>query len=149
MKNMRRMLVIVAVAVAGFVAGEVYAKSKSKEVNWAADQIQLKEIPNIKGISKADLWGNAEKGAHGTLTKFAAGTKVGLHTHTYELKLVVIAGTMVFNSEDGKETRLGPGSYRLEPAGLKHVTACAEGADCKFVEIQPGAFDVKMVEEKK
>src|SRR4051812_9807353 len=55
----------------------------AKETVWPADKITFTDVPAVKGVSKADLWGNAEKGEHGTLTKFAAGTTTPQHTHTY------------------------------------------------------------------
>jgi len=148
MKNPKQMFLVAAIAAVAFVAGQVYAAKKAGFINRAADQMQFKDS-GVPGITQSDLWGNSNKGAHGALTKFAAGTKVPLHMHSHDLKAIVLAGTMVFSGADGVETKLGPGSYRFEPAGLMHVTACAAGADCELVEIQSGAFDVKLAEAAK
>lgn len=148
MKNMKGVVLIACAAAAG-LAGQALAKNKTMDKNVPLDQVQFIAIPGVQGISQADLWGDSKKGPHGSMTKFAAGTKVGLHTHTAADKIIVVSGTMIFGDAAGKEVKLGPGSYRLEPAGFPHTTACAEGADCVIFDTQSGAFDLKMVEGKK
>lgn len=111
----------------------------SKEIVWPADKIQFK--PVIPGVSKAVLWGDPDKGPYGALTKFAKGTKNALHTHTHDIKIVVISGTMVSNFGGG-EKKLGPGSYVLEPAGAQHTNGAGEDADCLFFEESDGPFDL-------
>jgi hypothetical protein len=53
------------------------------------------------------------------LVKFAAGTDNGLHTHTYDIKAVVISGTFLYGSGGAAPKNLGPGSYLLIPGGMK------------------------------
>ncbi len=146
MKLLTQIVVVGSVAIAAFGAGTVCAKSKAEFINLAADQMKFTDMAAAKGVSTIDVRGDSNKGAHTSLVKFAAGTSVPLHIHSHDDELIVLAGTMVFSTKDGTETRLGPGSYRFEPAGLPHVTACAAGADCELASIQSAAFDVKMVE---
>ena len=117
-----------------------------KEVVWPARDITFEQTP-AKGVMKADLWGSAAKGAHGSLVKFAAGTDNGLHTHTYDIKAVVVSGNFLYGSGEEPAKKLGPGSYLFIPAGMKHTSGCDAGADCLFFEEQPGKFDIKPVKE--
>ncbi len=140
--------VLVAVLVVAHPA-PLAAKGKGgagKEVVWPARDITFEQTP-AKGVMKADLWGNAAKGAHGSLVKFAAGTGNGLHTHTYDIKAVVISGTFLYGSGGAAPKKLGPGSYLLIPGGMKHTSGCDAGADCLFFEEQSGTFDIKPVKE--
>jgi quercetin dioxygenase-like cupin family protein len=145
-------LTIVAVLIAVLIASAtpLFAdkqKRKSQEaVVRPAESIQYKEV--MKGISKAHLWGKS-RGTHGALTKFAAGTKVPMHTHSTDIRIIVVSGTIITGDPEGKETRLGPGSYRFTPAGYKHMTSCAEGAECLLYEEMPGEFDLIMVDKAK
>lgn len=150
MKRPNQLVVVGAVSIAAFIAGAVYATGKKAEfINLAAEQMKFTEVPDAKGVSSVDVRGNSNKGPHISLVKFPAGLSVPLHIHSHDDELIVLAGTMVFSTKDGTETRLGPGSYRFEPAGMPHVTACAAGADCEIASIQSAAFDVKMVQDGK
>jgi quercetin dioxygenase-like cupin family protein len=140
--------VLVAVLVVAHPA-PLAAKGKGdagREVVWPAGDITFEQTP-AKGVTKADLWGNAAKGVHGSLVKFAAGTDNGLHTHTYDIKAVVISGTFLYGSGGAAPQKLGPGSYLLIPGGMKHTSGCDAGADCLFFEEQSGKFDIKPVKE--
>lgn len=110
----------------------------SKEVVWPADAVVFKQV--IPGISKAALWGDPSKGAYATLTRFTRGTRADWHTHSHDIRVVVISGTFIYDSGSG-ERRLGPGSYLLRPAGVKHVSGAGAEADCVFLEESDGAFD--------
>jgi len=136
------LLLLVGIA----VAGATIARAATKEVIWPAADIKYKEV--VPGVSKVDLWGNSEKGAHGSLTKFVAGTTHALHTHTQDVKIVVFSGTFVYTAENGPETKLGPGSYVLIPGGKKHSSGCTADAECQFFEEQAGKFDMKMLGAK-
>ena len=98
------------------------------------------------GVKVADLWGNHATGAFGALLKLPAGFAVPLHTHTYDMKVVIVSGTYV-QAPDGKpEFRLGPGSYFMQPGGnYRHTTTCDAAAECVFFVESRGKFDLKMV----
>jgi anti-sigma factor ChrR (cupin superfamily) len=98
------------------------------------------------GVKVADLWGHHAKGAFGALLKLPAGFAVPLHTHTYDMKVVIVSGTYV-QAPDGKpEFRLGPGSYFMQPGGnYRHTTTCDQAAECVFLVESKGPFDLKLV----
>ncbi len=96
----------------------------------------------MPGVSKAALWGNPEE-QHGSITRFKAGFTTPLHTHTHDVRMVIISGTMVHGDADGQKTPLGPGAYCYVPGGTRHTSACTIEAECVFYEEQPGKFDLK------
>jgi anti-sigma factor ChrR (cupin superfamily) len=98
------------------------------------------------GVKVVDLWGDHQKGAFGALLKLPAGFKVPLHTHTYAMKVVFLSGTYIQAPEGKPETRLGPGSYMMQPGGnYRHTTSCDSSSDCVFFVESNGAFDLKPV----
>jgi quercetin dioxygenase-like cupin family protein len=100
------------------------------------------------GLRTVDLWGQATKGAHGSLTRFPAGLAEPLHTHSRDLRVVIVAGTMAF-SIDGAETKdLKPGSFVAIPAGVRHAAICRPTSACEVFLEQAGAMDVKFVEKR-
>ncbi len=102
--------------------------------------------PDVKGVT---LWGDPTKGPYGGIQKFPAGFSAPLHTHSSDIKAVVISGTFVVGPEGGPENRLGPGSYEFIPNTYKHTTKCDTGSECVVLVQTQGKFDVKIIGEKK
>ena len=99
------------------------------------------------GVKVADVWGNHARGAFGAFFKLPAGFAVPLHTHTYDMKVVIVSGTYVQAPEGKPEFRLGPGSYFLQPGGnYRHTTSCDPAAECVFFVEGQGRFDLKLVQ---
>ncbi|MDQ2870503.1 MAG: DUF4437 domain-containing protein [Acidobacteriota bacterium] len=102
------------------------------------------------GVKIADLWGDHTKGAFGALIKFPAGFSAPLHTHTNGMKIVIVSGTWIHGPEGKTETRLGPGSYLMQPGGsYRHTTTCDKASECEIFLESAGKFDVKMVDAAK
>src|SRR5437868_8956993 len=55
-------------------------QSKGKVIFASADQANFHEMGN--GVAMAPIWGDSDKGAHATFTKFRPGFDAGMHTHT-------------------------------------------------------------------
>jgi quercetin dioxygenase-like cupin family protein len=125
------------------LADDAAKKGKGPVMMTAAD-MKWVDMP-VKGVQAATLWGNMSKGAHGALIKFSPGTIVPLHTHSSQIKAVVISGTLYTGADEASAKDFGPGSYIVQPVGWKHVTGCRAGADCIFFTESPGKFDVKPV----
>ena len=99
------------------------------------------------GVKVADLWGNHTKGAFGAFFKFPAGFAAPLHTHTNDMKVVIVSGTFIQAPEGKPEFRLGPGSYFFQPGGnYRHTTSCDAAAECVFFVEGRGKFDLKPVQ---
>ena len=90
------------------------------------------------------------KGAYGAFFKLPAGFVAPLHTHTYDMKVVIVSGTYVQAPEGKPEFRIGPGSYFLQPGGnYRHTTACDPASDCVFFAESNGKFDLHVVDAGK
>ncbi|PYO90628.1 MAG: hypothetical protein DMD66_01960 [Gemmatimonadetes bacterium] len=99
------------------------------------------------GVKVADLWGNHTKGPFGAFFKLPAGFAAPLHTHTNDMKVVIVSGTYVQAPEGKPEFRLGAGSYFLQPGGnYRHTTSCDPAAECVFFVEGKGKFDLKLVQ---
>ncbi len=114
-----------------------------KAVLRPALELKWVDVPDGRGAQQAVVWGNSQKGAHGSFAKFPSGTQIPMHTHTAGSRTVVIAGTMVETIEGQQPKELGQGSYFYIPGELKHSTACKEGAECIIYSDWQGAFDLK------
>lgn len=145
---MRKPLLVVAFACLSASLGWAQSKAPAakKAVSHMAADLKWVDVSGATGVQRAVLWGNPDKGASGSLIKFAAGTEVPLHTHTSDVRAVVVSGTVLSGLEGEKPKELGPQSYIFHPGGLKHTTGCKRGADCIFFSYQPAAFDLNPVE---
>ena len=138
-------------------AGEAKAKGASTSaisrlVVMPSDDVKWTDLDptGAPGVKIADLWGNHGNGAFGALLKLPAGFAAPLHTHTSDMRVVIVSGIYVQAPEGRPEFRLGPGSYFFQPGGdYRHTTSCDKGADCVFFVESQGKFDLKTVETGK
>jgi uncharacterized protein DUF4437 len=113
------------------------------DMKWEAT---LGAPPDVKGVT---LWGDPVKGPYGGIQKFPPGFSAPLHTHSSDIRAVVISGTFLVAPEGGTDNRLTAGSYEFIPSTFKHTTKCDTGSECiVFIETH-GKFDVKLVGEGK
>jgi anti-sigma factor ChrR (cupin superfamily) len=145
---------VVALAAPAVLLGQARGKSA---VRSAASRLVVMPAAELKwtdldptgapGVKVADLWGNHAKGPFGAFFKLPAGFAVPLHTHTNDMKVVIVSGTYVQAPEGKPEFRLGPGSYFLQPGGnYRHTTSCDAAADCVMFVEGRGKFDLKLVQ---
>jgi quercetin dioxygenase-like cupin family protein len=141
---MKRSLLVVGVAVALMVAwsiGRVQGQQAGGKVIFAsADQASFTEMPG-GGTSMAAIWGDSNKGAHGTFTKFAPGFDAGMHTHTNDVWVVVVKGAYLYKDDAG-EKRVGPGDFLRVPGGHKHWSGGDKKEGALFYEESSGKFDL-------
>ncbi len=137
-------------------SGDAKAKSASQAaasrlVVMPANDVKWTDLgPGAPGVKVADLWGNHANGAYGALFKLPAGFAAPLHTHTYDMKVVILSGTYIQAPEGRPEFRLGPGSYFMQPGGdYRHTTSCDKASDCVFFVESKGKFDLKPVDAVK
>jgi quercetin dioxygenase-like cupin family protein len=112
---------------------------------------ELKWMPNPANadVQMAVVYGDPAKGSHGSFQKFKPGFNAGLHTHSSDLRLAVISGTVLTTAEGGPEKKLPPGSYEYQPGGVKHVTKCDPSGPCVIFVVANGKFDFMPAEQKK
>jgi anti-sigma factor ChrR (cupin superfamily) len=145
---------LIALAAPAVLLGQATGKrsartAESRLVVMPAADLKWSDLDprGAPGVKVADLWGNHARGAFGAFFKLPAGFAVPLHTHTYDMKVVIVSGTYVQAPEGKPEFRLGPGSYFLQPGGnYRHTTSCDPAAECVFLVESRGTFDLKVVQ---
>jgi quercetin dioxygenase-like cupin family protein len=144
-----RMLVGVAAASILFSAaafaqaqqgGAAKKRAKAAASYASSDRLTYKEVaPKVSG---ANVWGDPEKGAYSTFTKFAPGFDAGTHTHTNDVSIVVLKGAYLYRDEAG-EKRVGPGEFLRVPGGHKHWSGGDANEGALFYQHGTGKFDQK------
>ena len=135
------------------LAGAVFAQSSGARdpiFKRSGDLIWTELNPAFPGIRIVDVWGDHTKSGYGAFLEFPAGFLSPMHTHTDDIKIVVISGTYT-QAPDGKPTvRLGPGSYAFQPGGnYKHVSGCEKASKCVLFIESTGPFDLITTEAPK
>ena len=95
----------------------------------------------MKGVSQEVLWGDPEKGAHATFSKFEPAYDAGMHTHTNDVWIVVVKGAYLYKDDAG-EKRVGPGDFLRVPGGHKHWSGGDKTEGALFYEEGSGKFDL-------
>ncbi len=142
MKKSLILSVVAALIIAAVWVGLLQAQNvpnQKKVIYAAAAHAKFDQTPTA-GVTMATVWGDPDKGAHGTFTKFVPGFDSGMHTHTSELSLVVIKGAYLYKDDQG-EKRVGPGDFIRIPAGHKHWSGGDKTEGALFYEEGPGKFD--------
>lgn len=97
--------------------------------------------PLSKGVSAAAIWGDSDKAAHATFSKFDPGQDNGMHTHTNDTWIVVLKGAYLYKDDAG-EKRVGPGDFIRVPGGHKHWSGGDKTEGALFYEEGSGKFDL-------
>jgi quercetin dioxygenase-like cupin family protein len=125
-----------------------HAAAVAKPVVWPAADLKWVDAAGAPaGVKEAVLWGDPTTGRFGTMEKFPAGFVTPLHSHSANLRMVMVSGTVIHGPEGKPEVRLSAGSYLFEPAGYKHTTACDKASECVFFMEGDGKFDIVMAEK--
>jgi uncharacterized RmlC-like cupin family protein len=113
-------------------------------VTVTADSLAWQEMSaKGSGVMIATVSGDYTQGAWAGFVRFPAGSKSGVHTHSSDIKIVVVSGTFHYGSTPDTERNYGAGSYVFIPANLPHSNSQPQGA-LLYAE-QPGKFDNKPV----
>jgi quercetin dioxygenase-like cupin family protein len=133
-------LLIVVASVGIVQAQKESSKNKKNVIYVAAEKATFNQSPTA-GVSMAVLWGDPNKGPHGTFTKFEPGYDAGMHTHTSDVWLVVIKGAYLYKDDEG-EKRVGPGDFIRVPGGHKHWSGGDKAEGALFYQEGSGKFDL-------
>ena len=98
------------------------------------------------GASQSAVRGDPATGAHGAFTKFVPNFEAGPHTHTNDLRIVVVKGAYVYKPEQGDAIRVTAGQYLLIPGGVRHSTGSDAKVETVFYQEADGKFDLNPVE---
>jgi hypothetical protein len=99
------------------------------------------ELPERKGMQFALLSGDPKAGAYTQIRKVPAGTDNPLHSHSSEIKNVIISGVWYTGIDTASAKDFGPGSIVVMPGDWVHVSGCRSGSDCVFYQEGKGKFD--------
>ncbi len=139
-KTMVRGLVVAVMAIAGS------ALAKPGATLTGAADLKWSDVPGMAGLHMAVADGDPAKGASHFFIKFDKGFAAPEHHHNADHYATVVSGTVVL-TVDGKETKLGPGSYFSFVGAKPHATRCEAASDCVLQIDARGKWDV--VPEKK
>src|SRR4029079_8668965 len=112
MKTQAKLVSLIGVAVVASL-GMAVAQSKKEPVYVESQKAEFKEI--VPGGKKKHMWGNHDKGPYGAFTKVDPGLTNPLHTHTNEVRIVVLQGAYIYKPQNGNERRGGGGSSHSRP----------------------------------
>jgi quercetin dioxygenase-like cupin family protein len=125
-------------------------KAAAAPVVWPASDLKWTDVEGAPpGVQGVDLFGDRTKGPFGALQKFPAGFSAPLHTHSADLRIVVVSGTLIHGPEGKPEVRMPAGSYLYLPSTYRHTTGCDKASECVFFIEGNRKFDVKMAEPPK
>jgi quercetin dioxygenase-like cupin family protein len=135
---------VAAAFVALGLSAQVVAAQEGKASNATllpAGEMKFTPVEGFPGLQMAVAEGDPAKGPSHFFIKFAAGFAAPLHHHTSDHHVTVLNGTLVLNV-DGKDHKLGPGSYFAFRGKAKHTTRCEPGSDCLLFTDVRGPWDV-------
>jgi ChrR Cupin-like domain len=112
------------------------------------DDLKWTALPERPGMQFAGLSGDPKTGPYTQMRKVPAGTDNGLHTHSNEIKNVIISGVWYTGTDATSAKNFGPGSIVVMPGNWVHVSGCRAGSDCVFYQEGKGKFDFKASETK-
>ena len=146
MSGRARLVSVIGVVTVAFVFAAAGAQTKKEASFVDSKKAEFKQV--VPGVKKAVLWGDPEAGPYGAFTKFDPGLANPPHTHTNEVRIVVLRGAYIYKPKDGKERRVVPGTYISVPAGDVHVSGGDKKEGALFYEESQGKFDLVPVDKK-
>jgi quercetin dioxygenase-like cupin family protein len=146
----RFLAVLVAMSLSGFVSAQKMTTGATKDGVKAPVMLSLADLewtalPERKGMQFAVLSGDPTKAEYTQMRKVPAGTDNPLHSHSSEIKNVIITGVWYTGTDTASAKDFGPGSVIIMPANWVHVSGCRAGSDCMFYQEGKGKFDFKAV----
>jgi quercetin dioxygenase-like cupin family protein len=141
--------VLAAVSLAAVVSaqemptGTATKQSVKSPLMMSLADLKWTALPERKGMQFAVLSGDPAWGEYTQMRKVPAGTDNPLHSHSSEIKNVIISGVWYTGAEAAAAKDFGPGSIIIMPANWVHVSGCRAGNDCVFYQEGKNKFDFK------
>lgn len=138
MKHRLALAIVLVAAIAATCA--VWAEGPGKSVVTPQSAVKWASA-GAPGVSIAAVDGDTAKGPAHFFLKYDPGLVTPVHHHSADHYVTVVSGTLTL-TVDGKENRLGPGSY-FALLGKKPHAARVEGQEAAVMFIDArGAWDV-------
>jgi len=106
------------------------------------------ELSERKGMQFALLSGDPKTGSYTQIRRVPSGTDNPLHSHSSEIKNVIISGVWYTGPDTASAKDVCSGSVVVMPADWVHVSSCLAGSDCIFYQEGKGKFDFKPAAEQ-
>ena len=116
-------------------------RETSSPVMVSYEELKWIELPEVKGTQFAVLSGDPKTGPYTQMRRVPAGTDNPLHSHSSQIKNVIIQGVLYAGANSAAARDFGPGSIIVMPGGWVHVSGCRPGSDCVFYQEGKGKFD--------
>ena len=153
---MNKFLVLIVAAFTTAVAAEDMANagatltaSATAPLMAAFADLKWRALPERPGMQFAVLSGDPATGAYTQMRKVPAGTDNPLHSHSNEIKNVIISGVWYTGEDSASAKDFGPGSIIVMPGNWVHVSGCRAGRECVFYQEGKGKFDFKAASKAK
>ena len=117
------------------------ANESSTPMMVSFTELKWTELPERKGMQFSVLSGDPQTGAYTQIRKVPAGTDNPLHSHSSEIKNVIVTGVWYTGADAASAKDFGPGSIVVMPGNWLHVSGCRSGSDCVFYQEGKGKFD--------
>ena len=135
-------VMIIAASVALVAAASVLAVGAGKSAVVAKADLKWKNM-GTAGVAAAQVSGDMEKGASRFFLKYPVGFVTPKHHHTADHYVTVVSGTITL-TVDGKDYKLGPGSYFALTQKVPHTAKVEGNQDAVFFIQADGPWDVVM-----
>jgi mannose-6-phosphate isomerase-like protein (cupin superfamily) len=133
---------IMALAAALIAAASMLAIGAGKAMVVTKAELKWKDM-GIPGVAAAPVAGDMEKGASRFFLKYPVGFVSPKHHHTADHYVTVLSG-MITLTVDGKEHKLGPGSYFALTEKMPHTAKVEGNEEAVFFIQADGAWDAVM-----
>jgi len=137
-KNIR----IIGISAALIAAASVPVIAAEKSAVVAKADLKWKNL-GTGGVAAAPVSGDMEKGASRFFLKYPVGFVTPNHHHTADHYVTVVSGTITL-TVDGKDHKLGPGSYFALTQKKPHTAKVEGNEDAVFFIQADGPWDVVM-----
>jgi ChrR Cupin-like domain len=117
------------------------ANESSTPMMVSFTELKWTELPERKGMQFSVLSGDPKTGPYTQIRKVPGGTDNPLHSHSSEIKNVIISGVWYTGADVASAKDFGPGSIVVMPGNWVHVSGCRSGSDCVFYQEGKGKFD--------
>ena len=137
-----KQVTIVAISAALIAAASALAFGAGQSAVVAKADLKWKDM-GTPGVAAAPVSGDMEKGASRFFLKYPVGFVTPNHHHTADHYVTVVSGTITL-TVDGKDHKLGPGSYFALTGKNPHIAKVEGNEEAVFFIQADGPWDVVM-----